>query len=111
MEGLRFSNIDLSVKKQDQRAALVFDDVKELYLDGFSEKKNAGGAGSSMILRDVENALIRGCRPDSASSVFLRLEGHSKYITLVGNDLSRVEKKFELGPSVPDYVLYHNANR
>jgi len=111
VDGLRISNIDLEVAGQEQRPAMVFDDVKNLYLDGFSEEKKTGGAGRTIMLRNVRGALIRGCRPHTASRSFLRLEGETSDVSAVGNDLGGLEEKFEFGDGVSRSALFQSGNR
>jgi len=78
VRGLRLDNIDLGLERPDERPAVMFDDVEE--------------------------ALVQGCRLQSAASAFLRVRG-SKAVSLIGNDLSHAEQ------AVDGEGVFQAANR
>ena len=91
--GLSFSNVDVRWEKEDVRPALVFDDVRDLTVEGFRAGAIAAGAPVAWLHR-VTDALVRGARPAAGAS-FLRVGGGSSRISLVGNDLSAVRSIIE----------------
>lgn len=78
VEGLRLENLDFVLESADSRPALVFDDVRGLDLDGFSERRPDSSPAPIIEFRGVENALVRGCRPAEGAPAFLRLEGKTR---------------------------------
>lgn len=111
VDGLRLSNIDLKLEAADQRPAMVFDDVRNLDVDGFTEEKTKPNSNSMIVLKDVEIALIRGCRPALETPVFLRLEGGTEGVSVFNCDLSRTKKAFDFGKGVPESALFQANNR
>ncbi len=111
VEGIRMEGIDLESARADQRPALVFDDVTELDIDGFSGQK-PGGGGPAIVMRGVRRALVRGSRPDRNSRTFIRLEKGTENVSVVANDLSPVSgEKFEFAAGVERTALHESANR
>ncbi|RPJ24443.1 MAG: hypothetical protein EHM35_16355, partial [Planctomycetaceae bacterium] len=98
VDGLTLRDVDFRYDKPDQRPALVCDDVQNLKLDGFSAQGAADALGQ-VIFRNTRDVLITGCRPP-ATEVFLRLEGGSRLINVLANDLSRVKTPFTFDASV-----------
>jgi hypothetical protein len=71
---LRLHNIDLAFEEDDQRPAIVCDDVHDLDLFGLRARISPA-AESVLRFRQVQGALIHGCRSDAQTDNFLRLEG------------------------------------
>ncbi|MCX6624151.1 MAG: glycosyl hydrolase family 28 protein [Acidobacteria bacterium] len=95
VEGLVLTNVQARWEKEDLRPAMVFDDVKDLTMDGFRTDTMAAAA-PVVWLNNVADAFIRGSRSVAAAS-FLRVGGTgSRAIHLSGNDLSRLAKQVEL---------------
>lgn len=94
VERLALSNVQLRWDKEDLRPAMIFDDVKDLTLDGF-RTDTVAGSSPVLWLNNVVDAFIRGSRTASAGT-FLRVSGAaSGRILLAGNDLSRAERRIE----------------
>ncbi|MEA1997566.1 MAG: hypothetical protein U9N45_07990, partial [Gemmatimonadota bacterium] len=104
--------IDLELESADERPAMVFDDVRDLCVDGFSQhgSEPAGLQAFAVVLKDVTGALLKGCTP-ARSPGFLRLEGATDRVSVIGNDLSCVKSPFFFGEGVPGSALFHAANR
>lgn len=112
VDGLRISNLDLELEQADYRPAIVCDDVRNLDIDGMSAGENPADVPQPMfVLKDVRGAMLRACRPAPESRAFLRLEGKTDRVSVVGNDLSRVIKPFEFGENVPESCVFQEANR
>jgi hypothetical protein len=94
-EGLALTNFQVRWDKEDVRPAMVFDDVKDLSLDGV-RTDTVSGASPIVWLNNVTDALIRGVRT-AAADLFLRVGGNSSNgITVIENDLSRVTRSIEI---------------
>jgi hypothetical protein len=94
-EALSLANIQLRWEKEDLRPAMVFDDIRDLTVDGF-RTDTGSGAAPLIWMNNVADALVRGARA-GAARLFLRVSGaDSRGIALVGNDLSRVERGVDL---------------
>ena len=109
VEGLALSNIHLRWETEDLRPNLVFDDVKDLTVNGF-RTDTAAGPAPLVWLNNVADALLQGARTPAAQA-FLRVTGESsRGITVLGSDLSRVERPFEItGPPKSAVVESGNA--
>jgi polygalacturonase len=70
---LRLHNIDLSFDLDDQRPAIICDDVRDLDLAALRADVSSRAA-YGIQLRDVHGAWIQGCRPTTAVDTFLRLD-------------------------------------
>ncbi len=110
VDGLRFTNVVLSVAGADLRPAMLFDDVRGLDLDGIIENRAEPSDTPMLVLKDVRNAFIRGCRPDRETGKFMRIDGSSGSIAASGNDLRWVKDKFVFGEGVDHSVLIRAAN-
>ncbi|MEN6605458.1 MAG: glycosyl hydrolase family 28-related protein [Bryobacteraceae bacterium] len=94
-EGVALSNVQLRWDKEDLRPAMIFDDVKDLTIDGF-HTDTVAGASPVVWVHNVVDAFIRGSRT-AAAQVFLRASGtESQRILLTGNDLTRVTRRVEI---------------
>jgi len=86
-----------SAATYDVRPSLIFDDVRDLTLDGF-HAGTAAGPGPVVWMRGVVDAFVRGARTAPAE-LFLRVTGgRSSGIILSANDLGRARKAVE-GPA------------
>ena len=55
-----------------------------------------------MLLENVRNAMIHGCRSWQEIETFLRVEGRESHgIVLLANDLSLARKAFEISGGAP----------
>lgn len=101
VEGLTLSNVQTSFEQPDARPALLADDVRQLDVFGVRFAQNPGG-GPAIIFRNVQEAMIHGCRPWQDMSAYLRVEGSDSHgIALVANDLRQARKAFEASSDVP----------
>jgi hypothetical protein len=53
VDGLKMKNISFSLEEPDFRSAFVFDDVKNLEVDGL--ELDAKGGDKALVMRNVEN--------------------------------------------------------
>lgn len=102
-QGLRFDHLDLSYAKPEARPALMLEDVKDADVMGL----RAQVSGESVALvhcRQVQNALISGCRLGSSDHPLVAVFGKgNSNLNLIGNVCPR---PVELGPEVKQDVVY-----
>jgi hypothetical protein len=93
VQGLRLSNIRVSLESDDCRPAILCEDVEDLEVFGLDAMTMPETA---MRFKGVRNAMIHGCRARPGSKTFLLLTD-SEHIHLVGNELSAASKALK-GP-------------
>jgi hypothetical protein len=86
------------------QSALAFEDIKGLTLDGVTARQaQDGGAASAILLRRVEDAMIRNCRAAEGTGTFILLSGPgTKGIALTGNDFRRAKTPWALADGVSE---------
>jgi hypothetical protein len=110
VKGLKMTDVVLQTSTPDARHAVVCDDVEDVTIEGLNAT-HSPGAAAVLRLVQTRGALIRGCRPQAAGGVFLKLEGNaSRNIVLAANDLSGVARVAETAPEVPKEALIQTAN-
>ena len=101
VEGLTLANVQTDFEHPDARPALVAHDVRQLDISSANFAQNPGG-GPAILFRNVQGAMIHGCRPWRDIGTYLRVEGReSEGIALVANDLRQARKAFEVSADVP----------
>jgi Pectate lyase superfamily protein len=96
VDGLALTGLQTRSEAPDVRPNLIFDDLRDLTIDGL-QAGSAAGAAPVVWMNDVADAFVRGART-VAADLFLRVTGaRSSGIVLTGNDLSRARKAVE-GP-------------
>jgi hypothetical protein len=97
--GLRLSDVQVNTVQPDPRPALVCEDVSGLELFHW----RAGATDSpTLVLQEVQNALVHGCQAAPGTGVWLRVGGsNSAAIKLVANELSAARQAVERGQGVP----------
>jgi hypothetical protein len=104
VEGLALSSFHARWDKEDLRPSMIFDDVKDLTVDGF-RTDTVAGTSPVVWLNNVAGALVRGSRT-AAAKLFFRVSGaQSKGVTMIGNDLSRAERGVEVTEAPKSAVL------
>jgi hypothetical protein len=83
-------------------SALYLEDVKGLVLDGFTGRQAKPETDMpAVVLKQVEDAMIRNARAQQGTSVFLRVTGEkSRGICLSGNDFRRARIPYRLDSNV-----------
>ena len=110
VNGLKLSNVQVQLEKDDGRHALVLDDVEDAVIDGFDAPVCRGGS-STIRLSDAKDVFIRGCRPRTGTDVFLEVQGaKSEGIVLIGNDFSGAEKVLVCGQDVAKTAVSQTGN-
>ena len=110
VNGLKLSNVQVQLEKNDGRHALVLDDVEDAVIDGFDAPVCRGGS-STIRLSDAKDVFISGCRPRTGTDVFLEVQGtKSEGIVLIGNDFSNTEKVLVSGQDVAKTAVSQTGN-
>jgi hypothetical protein len=85
-EGITLSNVRVASEKPDARPTAIFDDVKDLQLDGFRPE---AGPTLALWLNDVSSALVRSSWPVSGGQGVIRISGAaSREIHLSGSSFT-----------------------
>ena len=99
--GLTLRDVQVRWDREDVRPALIFDDVRDLDLDGF-RAGNAAGGQPAVWLNEVARALVRGCRAPAGAQHFLRVSGAgTANVRLSGNDLAGAKEPLDRSAEVP----------
>ncbi len=110
VRGLTLTDVRLETDEPDGRHALALDDVREANISGLTCSQ-APDATALVGLLQCREALIRGCRPEAAGGVFLRLAGKDTAdISLLGNDFRRVGRLSEFADGAPPASLRSAGN-
>jgi hypothetical protein len=108
---LHLAGLRLRWQAPDLRSAVLCEDVSELAIDSLEARQAKEGA-AVLRFRQVRDALLRGCRPEEGTGVFLEVSGaQSRVISLMTNDFSKVRKPVELAGDVPEQSVAEVANR
>jgi hypothetical protein len=108
---LRFQNVELCFANDDHRPAMVFEDVRDLSISGF-DAQSTPSTPAVIWLKQVDGALIHGCRPRETAGPLLRLDGDkSTGISLINNDFGRVAEVVRIGEDVPRNAVFREYNR
>lgn len=108
-ENVRFNGIELSVRKEDARPAMVFDRVKDLSL---SRVRGQVFPRQNALFRliDVQGAYIGDGVAPPGTEAFLRLEGaETRSIYLHGNDLRHAVRRISREAPVPQSAIAGDA--
>ncbi len=97
VKGLQLRDIRVSTEQDDQRPALVCDDVEDLTVSYLQAP-----AGSPVIvLRNARNGWLDGNRAARGADTYLRIEGeHSEAIRVAANDFGQSTKAVDVGSDV-----------
>jgi hypothetical protein len=109
VKGLTFRNFDLGYAEPDNRPALFFEDVQDLFLDRM-ECQSEESTLAQIVLRKTQGTLISGCRPHG-NEVFLRLEGPNEGVSVVGNDFAGVTTPVSLETEALKEAVFEGSNR
>ena len=84
------------------RGALLADHVRGLLLDGISARQAPSGEDApAVVLRAVEDAVVRDCRAQQGTGTFLRVEGDAtRDVTVRANDLRAARTPVEVAAEV-----------
>ncbi|MBI4580299.1 MAG: glycoside hydrolase [Planctomycetes bacterium] len=109
VDGLVLDNVQVGWEKPDRRPALVCDDVRNLTVTGLRAQA-APEAAETIVLKNSDTILIRGCTAPAGATAFLHLTDGTRFVNVIGNDLSRAAHAFRFAPGVDPHVLFEAAN-
>ena len=100
VEDLRMANVQMRWQDEDERPAIILDDVRNSALDGF-RTDTVAGAGPLLWFKDTVDFLLQGCHPPPNAPLVLRLSGaRTAGIRLAGNDFTHPARAVESDPEV-----------
>ncbi|MBN2473382.1 MAG: right-handed parallel beta-helix repeat-containing protein [Pirellulales bacterium] len=109
VENLRFHNVELRFDNDDHRPAVVCEDVQDLNVFGL-DAQSTPSTPAVIWLKQVDGALIHGCRPRQTAGPWLRLDGaRSANVSLINNDLSRVGEVVRIGKEVAREAVFQGG--
>jgi polygalacturonase len=110
VRALKVSNVQLQSAKPDQRHALVCEDVRDVFIDALDAQFSHGSA-AMLRFTGVQDAFIRGCRPQVRTGPFLRLQGkETERVVLMGNDFAAVDTLVQADANVAEAAVNYDAN-
>ena len=110
VKGLRMKNLEIRAAAGEKRPAMVFDDVKDLDIDGF-RTPTAPGVQPVMKLVQTRRAWIRGCSAPAGTKAFAEVQGNrTEHIVVSGCDLGGVESATVIRPDVPKGAVACTGN-
>lgn len=74
VRNLILDHLEVALASPDQRPALVCDDVEGLEVTGWRAPASTPN-GTELVLRNVRDAYLHGCRPSPTQAAFIRVEG------------------------------------
>lgn len=110
VKGLRLNNIDFHLESPDRRPSFIFEDVDNLDINGYRGEASPDGS-PFIVMKDVRDAMIQGCIAPPNTTSFIRLEGKTEGVSVLGNDLSQAQIPFELAPPLNNSALFQKANK
>jgi hypothetical protein len=111
LKGLSLRNISTGFSKDEERPALVCDDVEGLDLAGLA-LAGAPDAEPSVRLHQVKDAFVHGCRAPGPIRTWMEVSGNrSARISVMGNDLGHASKAVDVAGDVAKEAVFVSENR
>ena len=110
VRGLKLRNVDVSFTESDFRSALVCHDVEDLVVDAFTARSSTESK-PVIVLADARRATLSNAVAPADTPVFLRVEGVSAGIALVGCNLAAARVPVERGNGVPANAVWGGDDR
>lgn len=99
VEGLTLRNLEVRWEQEDVRPALVFDDAREVVVDGFRTETAAGG-GALIRMHNTKGAYVSGAHLPASARVLVEVTGGESGEIRIGGGLLRGAKAAIAGPGV-----------
>lgn len=105
--GIRIKDVEVRWSKPGSKkweSALYLEDIENLLLDKFSGRQAKEGTEyPAVVLKQVKNAVLSGCRSLPSTSVFFLITGAStRDIYMSGNDFTQAAVPYRIGGEVDD---------
>lgn len=111
VKGLSLRGIETGFLTDDQRPAVVCDDVEGLELAG-SAFASATEAEPSVRLKQVKDAFVHGCRTPGRIQTWMEVSGNRcARLSMMGNDLGNANQAVNIGGDVAKDAVFANGNR
>ncbi|HEY1790483.1 MAG TPA: glycosyl hydrolase family 28 protein, partial [Verrucomicrobiae bacterium] len=108
--GLRLRNIEFTSGKDEERPAILCDDVKNLDVDGLRSQPVAGTQPVVKLIQ-TKQVFLRGCCAPAGTKAFLEVHGDgSESIVLNGNNLLGAEQSVVTGKEVSRGAVIASGN-
>jgi len=98
-------------EKPEWGSAMRCVNVGRLEVAGFTGRQAQGSQAPAILLHDTRSAYIHDCWPPVGTGVFLGLEGGTRDVTLMNNNLNSVRKVASLAAGVDGTELTESGNR
>jgi len=110
VEGLELDSVKFHLEAPDARPAVVITQASNLDLRNLTADPPSGEE-PVISLRDVRDALLRGCRAQKGTKCFVHLSGaQTAQLRALGNDFSQATVPFRLDEDVPRQTAREEAN-
>jgi polygalacturonase len=106
VEGLTMRNVRVRWEEADARPGMVFDDVKELYLDAV-QTDTASGDAPLVRLHNANGAFLRGARVPSGAQLLVKVTGEQSREIKIADAFPGSAKPVVAGPEVPATAIIH----
>ena len=116
VRNLKLRNLEIVWEKPEYarwESALVIEEVRELELAGFQGRPAPGAAKekAAVVLRQVENAVIRNCGALAGTQVFFDVQGATtRGLAFIGNDFRGAETAIRSAKDVPPGAVLDSQN-
>lgn len=84
--------------------------VGEVEIDGFFGRQSREADRPAIWLKDVDRAVVRGCRAPEGTGTFLHLDDGTEDVSLIGNVLDHAARAWTAAPGVQP-VRFESGNR
>lgn len=108
VENLEMRNVHFTWNEPENQAwgsALRAWHVGDLVLEGFQGRQSKGSERAAAWLKHVDRAFISGGRAPEGTGTFLYLDEGTGDVTLMGNELSRARKAYEISPEATPEIF------
>lgn len=108
--GLRLRNIEFTCGKEEERPAIICNDVKNLDVDGLRSQPIAGSQPVVKLIQ-TKQAFLRGCCAPTGTMTFLEVQGKAtQSIVLNSNNLLGADQAVEVGTEVSRDAVTASGN-
>jgi len=108
--GLRMRNIEFTCGKDEERPAIICDDVKNLDVDGLRSQPIAGSQPVVKLIQ-TKQAFLRGCYAPAGTRTFLEVQGNATdSIVLSSSNLLGAEQAVQVGSEVSQAAVTASGN-
>jgi hypothetical protein len=114
VQDLKLRNVQIvweEPEKAEWASAIRCRGVRGLEIEGFTGRQARGSGAAAIRLIDTENVYIHGSRPAEGAGEFVSLEGRTRNVAVMNNDLANAKQVARLDPGIAPGELFENGNR